>query len=138
MRHAYLVAPLVHVIEHTTDIVAGQLGLQGPGGIGVAEGGGKIGDAAVHGAFVVEGLRRIDIAAIDTDAYLAECDQVQPGGGHDDVGRQFGAAAQFDAVLGEGLDSIGDHRGLARFDRLEQIAVGNQAHALIPGIVARA
>ena len=40
-------------------------------------------------------------------------------------------------IFGESLDFIGHHRSLAVLDGLEQIAIGDQAHALIPGVVAR-
>ena len=37
--------------------------------------------------------------------------------------------------LGEGLDPVGDDLGAAGGDRLEEVAVGDQAEALVPGVV---
>ena len=39
--------------------------------------------------------------------------------------------------LGEALDGVGDHVGLAGAHRLEQIAVGHETEALIPRVVGR-
>ena len=64
--------------------------------------------------------------------------QVEAGRGDDDVGLELGARLQPDAVLGERLDLVGDDRGAPAADRLEQVAVGHQAHALVPRVVARA
>jgi hypothetical protein len=50
---------------------------------------------------------------------------------------QFGAGLQPDSGLGEGLDVVGDYGCAAVADGGEQIAVGNQAHPLIPRVVRR-
>ena len=47
------------------------------------------------------------------------------------------AGLQQDARLREALDLVGDHRGLAGRDALEQVAVGNEGDPLTPGPVAR-
>ena len=78
------------------------------------------------------------MAAIDADLDFTERDEIQTRCGDDNVALQFFAAAQLDAVLREGLDFIRDNRSFALFDRLEQVSIGNEAHALIPGVVARA
>ena len=46
------------------------------------------------------------------------------------------AGLELDPPLGEGLDPVGDDLGLAPAQRLEEVAVGDQAHALVPGVVA--
>ena len=47
------------------------------------------------------------------------------------------AGAEPDARLGERLDLVGDDLGAAGGDLREQVAVGDQAEALVPGVVAR-
>ena len=63
--------------------------------------------------------------------------EMEAGRGDDDVGFELVAGFQQDAVLGEALDLVGDHRGLAGLDALEQIAVRNEGDALPPWPVFR-
>ena len=78
-----------------------------------------------------------DRLAVDGDRHAAEQLHDQPGGGDDDVGLKLAAAFQRDAVLREAGDPVGDDLDLAAADRLEQIGVGDEADALVPGIVGR-
>ena len=55
----------------------------------------------------------------------------------DDVGLQLAARLELDPALGEGLDPVGDDLGAAVADRPEEVGVGDQAEALVPGVVAR-
>ena len=68
---------------------------------------------------------------------VAQHIQIEAGGGDDDVGLELLAGLQANAVLGEALDLVGDHRGLAGTDALEQVAVGNEGDALPPRPVGR-
>ena len=54
-----------------------------------------------------------------------------------DVGLELRAGREPDARLGERLDLVGDDRRAAARDRLEQVAVGHEAQALVPRVVAR-
>ena len=46
------------------------------------------------------------------------------------------AGGERDPVLGEASRCVGDDRGVAAADRLEEVAVGHEAEALVPGVVA--
>ena len=63
-------------------------------------------------------------------------EQVEPGRGDDDVGLELLPGLELEPRLGEGLDPVGDDRGAAARDRLEQVAVGDEAEALVPRVVA--
>ena len=112
-RRALAVAAAVHVIDQPADILADQVGLERPRGVGVAEHRGEVGHVRVHHALVDEGLGRIDGAAVDGKLRLAERHQHQPGRRHDQVGRKLGAGFELQAGLGEGFDVVGDDRDLA-------------------------
>ncbi len=134
-RHAPVGPGLVHMLDQPADEARGEFAFQGPGGIGVAAGGGEIGYAVEHHAFVEQGLRRLDWRAIDDKVDAAEQLYPQPGRGNDDVGLDLCAGGQFDAMLRKRLDPVGDDRSAPGTHRLEQIAVGHQAKPLIPRIV---
>ena len=69
----------------------------------------------------------------------AEGQQVQPGGGDDDVGLELArpTASRMPRSV-KRLDAVGDDRRAAASDRLEQVAVGHGAQPLVPRVVARA
>ena len=74
--------------------------------------------------------------AVDRELHAAERQQVQAGGGDDEVGLELVARPQPQPLLGERLDLVGDDRRSALRQRLEQVAVGHQAQALVPRVVA--
>ena len=61
----------------------------------------------------------------------------EAGRDDDDVGGERLPGGEADACRVEALDGVGDDRGAAGADRREQVAVGDQADALVPGLVAR-
>ena len=61
----------------------------------------------------------------------------QPGRRDDQIGLDFLAGFQLEAGFGETLDLVGDDRGGAIGECVEEIAVRCQAEALVPGIIAR-
>ena len=61
----------------------------------------------------------------------------EAGRDDDDVGRQRRSRGEADPVGDEAVDRVGGDRGAAGADRAEQVAVGNEADALVPGVVAR-
>ena len=77
------------------------------------------------------------VRAVHRELHAAESQQVEPGCRDDQVGRQLLAGREPHARLGEGLELAGDDRGPAGRDRLEEIAVGHETDALVPGVVAR-
>ena len=84
------------------------------------------------------GLREIDRLAVDAELGAAEQLQVQARRGDDDVGLSSAPGAQPDAVsVNVSMWSVTTD-GLAVADRLEQVAVGDQAQPLVPRVVARA
>ena len=80
---------------------------------------------------------QLDRRAVHGELHAAEHQQVQAGGGDDHVGLQLGARRELEPLLGERLDAVGHDRRAARADRLEQVAVGHEAQALVPRVVAR-
>ena len=128
----------VHVVQYAADELGDQVGLQGPRGIGVAEGDGHVRDTGQHQAFVGHRLGEVDRLTVAGRGGPTEQLHVQTRCGDDDIGLQLGAGGQLDTGFGECLDGVGDDVGLARLDGLEEIPVGGQADSLVPGIVARA
>ena len=123
------------MIEQPAQIFGRHIRLQSPGGIGVAEAGGEVRHPAVHHALVAEAFGQIDAGPVHAHLQPAHQLHVEPGGGDDDVGPQLLARSQPNAPFGESLDFVGDHRGRAGLDGREQIGVGDQAQALVPGVV---
>ena len=95
---ALAVAVLVHVVEQAADVVAGEVALQRPRGVGVAERDRQVGHAAEHHALVAHRLGDLDLAAVDGDLHAAERQQVQAGGGDDQVGLELGAGLELEPV----------------------------------------
>src|SRR5215813_3656906 len=62
---------------------------------------------------------------------------MEAGGRDDDVGFEQRVGLEEDARLGEPLDLVGDHRGLAVSDALEHVAVGDGGEPLLPRTVSR-
>ena len=131
------VAVAIHVTQQPADVFGGQVRLERPRCIGVAEGQHEIGHIAEHHAFVGHRLSRAARHAIHGDDDVAQHVQLQSGGHHHDVGRQGLTRGQHDAVLGETLDGVGHDRGAALADLAEQVAVWHQADALVPRLVTR-
>src|SRR5207248_7137609 len=103
----------------------------------VADRSGEVGYAAEHHALVADRLRQHDGLAVDGELQPADGQHVEAGGGHDDVGGEILTRAQANAGLGEGVDLVGDDVDRVLLDRLEQIAVRDDAHALVPRVVRR-
>ena len=91
--------------------------------------------ARQHHALVGDACRQVHRLAVDRQRHTAEQLDVQTRCGDDDVGLEVAAGLQLDPGLGEGRDAVGDHRGGAVCDRLEQVAVGHRAQPLIPRVV---
>ena len=101
-----------HVVEQPADVLAGQVALQRPRGVGVAERRGQVRHAVVHHALVGQRLAEVDRRAVDGELRSRPAPRsCRPGGGDDDVGVQLLAGLQPDAGLGERLDRVGDDRG---------------------------
>src|SRR5439155_1361936 len=102
-----------------------------------ADGEGEVRYAGEHHALVRHGFRKFDLAAVDGEPDAAEDQELESGGGDDDVGGEFGTGLQAQARLGEPGDVVGDHGDPALADRGEQVAVGDEAQSLVPRLVAR-
>ena len=100
-RRALAVAVLVHVVEQPADVLAGQVALERPRGVRVAEREGQVRHAAEHHALVGHRLGELDVAAVDGELHAAERQQVEAGGGDDQVGLELGAGRELEARLGE-------------------------------------
>ena len=62
--------------------------------------------------------------AVDEEFHAAQHLDVQTGRGDDDVGFEFPPGLQQDAVLGEGIDLVGDHRRLPDLSTLNRSPFG--------------
>ena len=136
-RHCAAVAVALHVAQQPADVAGGQVGLQRPRRIGVAEGERQIGHVAEHHALVDHGLAGIEWPPVDGQRHIVQHVQLQAGGQHHDIGREFLAAAQAQSTGGEALDGVRHHRRAALAHGPEQIAIGRHAHALVPRVVVR-
>ncbi|PHK11687.1 hypothetical protein VF09_06710 [Nostoc linckia z9] len=124
------------MIQKLAHIAAGEVRLQRPGGVGIAEGRGEIGDPAIHHRLVADRLGHVLGFAVDNEIDPGQQLHVESGRRHDHIGFQLLARFEQDALFGEAIDMTGDHRGAVRLDRLKQVAVGHQAEPLVPDIVA--
>ena len=86
---------------------------------------------------VDESVLRFDLLAVEADRRAPERLQLQAGGGDDDVGVEVLSRIQRDAGGVDVVDVVGHQFDAAGADRREQVAVGDQAHALVPRVVAR-
>ena len=130
-------AVAVHVAQQTADVGGGEVGLQGPRCIGVAEGHRQVRHIAQHHSLVRHGLSQVAGPSVDAYRHVAQHVQLQTGGHHHDVGGKFIAGGEPQAPLRETFDARGHHRGAALANLAKQIAVRHQAHALVPRLVAR-
>ena len=122
------------MIQKTANEGRSQICAQCPRSVGVAYAESEVGNVAQHRPFVNEAVARIDRRAIDRELYGAQSQHLQTSGGDDDVGIELLAGLQADAMLGKGIDLVGNDRGASCADGLEQVGVGNQAQALILSI----
>ena len=136
-RNGDVVAALVHQVEETADVARRQIGAQRPRRVRVSDAPGEVRNAAQHEALVDEEIARLDVSSVDVERHAADGLNAEPRCGDDDVGRDLLARFEPKAVLGEGLDLVGHDRRFAGPDRLEQIAVRDEAKALIPWVVTR-
>ena len=125
------------MLDEAADVACGDVGLQRPRGVGVADDPGQVRNVLQQRALVGHELAEAARLAVDTHLDAAEDLELQAGGGDDDIGLQLLAGFEPDATLGESVDLVGDDRGLAGADGLEQVAVRHRAEALVPGFVAR-
>jgi len=128
---------LVEVGQQAAQVIANQIDLQRPRRVRVADGEGEVRHSGEHQALVGQAAGQVHRRAVDREGDAAEGEQLQPGGGDDDVGGQLAARLQQDAVLGEPDDPVGDHRRLTLPDGPEQVGVGHRAHPLVPRVVGR-
>ena len=124
--------------QHAADKGAGQVALERPRRVGVAHHIGQVGHASEHHALVAHGFANLYRLAVHAQSHAAKAQQVQAGGGNHHVCRQQGARAQADAFGLKRGHGVGHHVGPAALDGGKQIAVGQEADALVPGLVARA
>ena len=77
-------------------------------------------------------LAKIDRFAVHADRCLAHRDKVQTGRSDDDIGFNMLAGLQLNARLGEVVDMVGHHLGLALGYGGKHVTVWNQAQTLLP------
>src|SRR5690349_11023590 len=75
--HDAAVAVLVEVAEQPDDEVGDQVGLERPGGVGVADREGEVGHAREHQRAVGEARGRVDLLAVDGELDVAEEPEVE-------------------------------------------------------------
>ena len=125
------------MVEQAGHRSTGEVALQRPGRVGVANRECQVRDALEHHPLVGESIGDVERFAVDHDFGATEEQQLETGCGHDHVGFEMLAATESDSRLGEPVDVIGDDRRRPILDRLEQIAVGHRAHTLVPRVVPR-
>ena len=126
-----------HVIEQTAAEIGDQVGAHGPAGAQIAEHPRQVGHAGEQNTAVRPAFGEVEHLAVDGHYDIAEHRHVEAGRGDNDVGLELAARFQQDAGLGERLDAIGHHRGLAGADFLVKIAVGDIRQTLAPRPVTR-
>ena len=105
-----------HVVQQLGEIQRGNVGLQGPGGIGVAHDEGEVGHVADHDAVVDEVVGSVVLLAVDEDLHGAEGEvwlHGEAGGGDDEVGVHMLLVLHLDPLLGQVVDVPGHHGGLS-------------------------
>ena len=113
--------------EEAAQVARGDVGLERPGRVGVAEDPGEIGNVLEQDSLVEHALAESLCLAIDDELHPSEDLQIQPGRGDDDVGFKVLARFQQDAGLAKGFDRVGFERGLTRAQCLEQVGTGHYA-----------
>ena len=83
--HARAQTGLVHMVQHATQILTCEIGLERPGGIGVSKTGSEVGNIGVHHSLVLQAGGNIDAFTIHDDLEAAEGLQVEPGCRHDQI-----------------------------------------------------
>ena len=137
-RHRHLLRLLVlHVGEQAAHEVGDQVRAERPARPEIAEHPHHVGHAGEHHAAIGDRVGEIERLAVDGEIDVAQHVEIEAGGGDDDVGLELLAGLQANAGLGEALDLVGDHRGLAGPDALEEIAVRHEGDALPPRPVGR-
>src|SRR5205814_8173894 len=136
-RYARVVPVRVQVPQQPYDVPAHEVGLERPGRVGVADGEREVGYAAEHHALVRHGFREVDVAAVHGERDPAEGEQLESGGGDDDVRREFGAGLQAHPGPGELRDPVGHHGHPVPADRVEEVTVRDAAQPLVPRVVPR-
>ena len=117
-RHHPARAFFVHVPDQPADEVGDEVGAQRPARPEIAEDPGHVGEAGEHHAAIGRnGVGKGERPLVDRKGDVAEHAQPKTGRGDDDVGGEGLAGPEEDAGLVEGLDLIGDDRGLAGHDR---------------------
>ncbi len=132
-----LCALCVHVVEQAADEVGEEVGAEGPAGAEIAKDPEHVRDAREHHAAIGDGIGEVQGLAVDFELDVAHNAEVEAGGGDDDVGLKFFPRLEQNAARREAVDFVGDHRGFARGDALEDVAIGDKGDALPPGAVVR-
>src|SRR5258706_2944371 len=123
------------VVDETADVTAGEVALERPRCVRVADGDREVRHALDHHPLVGQPGSEVDGLAVDRKLDPAEEQQLDAGRGDDDVGLELGARPQPHPLLGERVDVVGDQRRGAVPDGLEEVAIGREAEPLVPGVV---
>ena len=134
-RHHHLITLAVHMVDQTAQVFTGNIGLEGPGDVGVPEDHGGVGHAFHHHVLVDHLFLQHHALAIHGGPDAAQHLDIQAGGRNDDIRFQLLAGFQANARVGEAFNMVGFDRGSTRLDGIKQVAVFHHAQALIPGVV---
>ena len=77
-------------------------------------------------------VAQVDRNTIDAQRGFTHCNQIQAGGGYDDIGIKMLARFQLNSGFGEMIDMVSNHFRLAARNGFEHVAIGNEAQALLP------
>ena len=127
LRHDPRHLAVPHVVEQLGEIERGNVGLQGPRGVGVAHDEGEVWHVADHDAVVDEVVGSVVLLAVNEDLHGAEGEVLlhgEAGGGDDEVGVHVLAVLHLDPLLGQVVDVTGHHGGLPLPDHGGDESVG--------------
>src|SRR5215471_1490250 len=126
------------MVQQTAHKDGGQIRTQRPGRVCVAHAERKVRYIAEQYTFINERVTWIYGLRINEQANCAQGEHLQASRGYDDVGFELVAGSQSNAPFGKRVDLISNHGCATSADGPEQVGIGNEAQALIPGPVPRA
>ena len=136
-RRADRGAVVVHVAQQPAHVAGHEVGLQRPGRVRVADGEGEVGDPAEHHSLV----GTVSPSSTDSPSTVSSSppsiSMLKAGGVTITSATIVSPPQQAHAVRGEAIDLRRHDARAAVAQHFEEVAVGGQAHALVPRVVGR-
>jgi hypothetical protein len=125
------------MLDNADKQVGGNVAAECPAVVPVADDVTEVGDRGEHGHAPEILVWDVDGRAVDAEVHAAEEAHLQARGCDDDVCVEGVAGGELDAVGSDGFDGVGYDGCAAAVEAAEVVAVGAEAEALGPGVVAR-